>query len=210
MDPTSPPPEVPLEPTLTHKSPIRPLTFAGLLLLVFVGALTLNFFTEGGPDITVIDRGAEKLTELGDTRIYVNQTYGIEMQIPAGWEFDQSDTDYFVEAQALDFGCSVGFMPDSVGLFMSLENTAESLKDTILTENPNFQFLEQKDTTLSGAPAVEVSFAADVDGVTVLQDYLLTLRGSTMYAIILTKAEVFQEACADDFESIRAGIVIPE
>lgn len=202
MDLASPPP--------AQKPPMRPLMFVSLLLLAYGGVLTLDYFMEDGPDFSVIDREAESLTEQGDKNIYSNPTYGVEMRIPAEWEFDRNDTDYFVEAQTLDFGCAVGFMPDTAGFFGTLESTAKDLKDTILAENPNFQFLEQKDITLSGSPAVEVSFTADMDGTTVLQDYLLTLRGSTVYAVILTKAEVFQETCADDFESIRAGIVIPE
>jgi hypothetical protein len=207
MNQTSPQPEVPPEPAPTRKLPMQPLTAAGILLLVFVIALTLNFFAG---DDNAIDHEAESMTDLGETKVYANPTYGVEMRIPSHWEFDQSDSGYFVETQTLDFGCAVGFMPDTAGLFRTMESTAEDLKDTVLAQNANFQFLEQKNISLSGSPAVEVSFSADVEGTTVLQDYLLTQRGSTVYAVILTQAEAFQETCAEDFDSIRAGIVIPK
>ncbi len=199
----------PLQPETGLPSAV-PLAFGGLFALSYAGLLTLGLLYGDTPDFTVIDRSLEALTESEESKVYSNPTYGIEMRIPAPWEFDQPDSEYFVEAQALGAGCSVGLILDTVSLFGTLESTAEDLRDTILTHNDNFQFLEQKPATLSGSAAIEVVFSADVDEAVVLQNYLLAQRGSIIYALIITTAEVFKETCHPDIQTIREGVVLPQ
>ena len=184
-----------------------PLGLAGLFVLTFLGLMTIGAFI---PDVSTIDRSGVIMQETELGKQFSNPNYGVSLVIPSDWEYDQEEPNYIVQAQILDYGCSVGIIPDTSGAFLSLDNWAEDLKTSILAENPNFEFLEKKEISISGSPALEISFTIDVEGNTVLQDYVLSKRGMTVYAVVVTVAEVFQETCADDIEKIRESVILPE
>lgn len=184
-----------------------PVGAAGLLALGYFGLVVVGSFM---PDYTKIDQAAASFTEEAGQKRYSNPKYGIEMRIPADWNFDQSDPGYFITAQTMEFGCSVSLIAEGVFPLSSLGSSADSVADQLLTFNSNFRLEERRPATLAGLPAQELLFVADVEGNDVLQSYILARQGFTLYALVTTTAQVFAELCEADMQSIREGIVISE
>ncbi len=182
-----------------------PLALAGLLTLGYVGVLAVGLTV---PSYDTIDQSQATYTETEQEKTYTNPKYGIEARIPADWEFDQSDPDYFFEAVTLGGGCSVGLMPDSAMPFVSTEATADNLTEGILSQNDNFHLRDRKSARLAGLEGVEVIFTADIEGTEVTQRYLVAQKGLSTYWLITTLRSSLVEVCGEGFESIRGQITI--
>jgi len=186
--------------------PNIPMALAGLLGVAYVSLIVLGLVM---PDYEKLDHSAAAITEVDGGKLFKNPTYGVELTIPAEWEFDRSDPSTFAEAAGYEGACSVSLLPDSVFPFTGLEAFAQELGETLVNENPGLRLVENRAAELAGRPAREVVVMIDVEGTEVRQNYVIVKNGLSIYALVITVAAPFAETCQPQFDHIRSRVVIP-
>lgn len=186
-------------------TPAVPMGLAGLFALGYVALVSVGVAL---PSYDVIDQSQAVVEERGEGKSYMNAKYGVEMHLPPGWEFDQSDAATFVQAEVFEGACHVSFMAEATLPFMGAEAVGGNLVEQLLSTQSNFRLLERKPATLANLKAHEVVFSADVEGTEVVQHYFLARRRLSLYALVTTAAGPFVELCGEDMESIRKRVVI--
>lgn len=189
----------------TSLAPAVPLALAAILALAYAALVAMALLM---PDYSVIDQSRAKFTQRADGKTYLNPRYGVELHMPAAWDFDRSDPDYIVAGKTLEGGCQVGLLAEATLPFVSLEMAGNSLVQQVLSMQKNFRLVERKEATLARQPAHEVVFSADVEGTEVIQHYVLARRGLSRYALIITMATVLAEDCEADIGAIRQSLVL--
>jgi len=199
------PSNIALAPSASFK-PHIPMALAGLLGVAYVSLIVLGLVM---PDYEKLDHSAAVVTEVADGKVFKNPTYGVELTIPAGWEFDGSDPSTFAEVKGYEGACSVSLLPDSVFPFTRLEAFAQELGETLVNENPGLRLVENRAAELAGRPAREVVVMIDVEGTEVRQNYVIVKNGLSVYALVITVAAPFAETCQPELDHIRSRVVIP-
>lgn len=209
--PPPPPASEPLPPPPTEASPqrapgLRPAIPVGLACLIGLAYFGLIGLGLAMPNYRVVDQSQAKIIVDGPEKIYTNPRYGVEIHIPAEWNFDESNRRYFIQASGFGGACHVVFMADPSVPFASLESQAAAVADQLLNQNRDFRLLGRKATNLGSLPSQEVSFSGHVQGIEVVQYYLLATKGLTLYALVTTAPNAVAEYCHAEVEGIRGSV----
>ena len=191
-----------------QRESLNPAIPVGLALLIGLGFIGLTVIGTFIPDYSTIDHAADQITFENDARQFNNHTYGISVEIPADWEFGESNPRYLIQASAYDWGCLSWVILDSAFPLYSLEDTAADLVDQVLAEHENFTYLETNSGTLGAMSALVVTFRADVFGDVVYQNYYLAKSGATNYALVESVRSDLRALCGADLESIRNSFAV--
>lgn len=170
------------------------------LLLVTIG-ITL-------PDYSKLDRSREAVTAIGDGKMLRNPAYGAELSVPAGWEFKSDNKAFLLEAQKLEGACDVAVVPEAKLPFVGLPTHAHALSESIRSSNPAFTLQSERPSTVGGNPAYELLFSAKYNDTEVMQRYVLTRRGLTLYTFIATAATVFADECGPEMQRMQQQITL--
>ena len=202
----------PIIPSATELTPASglqphvPIALASLIATAYVGLITVGLVL---PDYEKIDQSGAIINDMADGKSYRNPKYAIEMQVPLGWELDQSEPGFFVSASAMEGACAVAFVPSAVFPFQSVESLGKEIVQEVRKQSPNTKFQEIKQSQLAGHTAHELVAVSSLEGLEMQQNFVIVKYAFAVYTLVTTSEGPVAEACNADVAKIRERIVLP-